>query len=444
MPTTPRKARILLESGRAEIYCRIPFTIKLFYKTGSSTQPLALGVDTGEQHIGLAVTAGHTVLHKTDIELRKSMEKRKLMATRQEYRRGRRYRKTRYRHPKFRFYTRRAYKEVPDRKGRHWQKLRNRTMIDRPEGWLPPSIQSKVDHHIRWISRYLAVLPAGTKLHIEVARFDVARMKDPQIHGELYQQGRLYDFENVKAYVLAKFNYTCPVCGHKFNGTHKPRLHHINMRKNGATDNPDEFAPVCECCHTAENHLPGGALEKLRAACKRKEYREPVFMNILRRRLFAAFPAAAFTYGNITAADRKALGLPKSHANDAVAIALQGSGAASVTNQENVLYIRQVRKKKRSLHEATPRKGRREPNRGAIRNAKNTKSASCQGTTFSLYDKVEANGQIGWITGFTGTAAYVKSWDGSYVKLPGKDYKQVPLKELTFIGHCGNWIMKTA
>lgn len=229
---------------------------------------------------------------------------------------------------------------------------------NRSEGWLPPSIQSKVDHHIRWINRYLDVLPGGIKLHIEVARFDTARMKDPQIHGELYQRGRLYDYENIKAYVLAEFNYTCLVCGHKFDGSHKPRLHHITMRKNGATDNPDEFAPVCEQCHAPENHLPGGTLEKLRIACRRKEYREPTFMNILRRRLFEVFPTAAFTYGNITAADRKELSLSKSHANDAVTIALQGSCAATVSDQEDILYIRQVRKKKRSLHEATPRNRR--------------------------------------------------------------------------------------
>lgn len=152
-------------------------------------------------------------------------------------------------------------------------------------GWLPPTIQSKVDHHIRRIKVYLDVLPADTTLHTEVARFDVARLKAPEIHGELYQQGRLYDYENAKAYLLAKFKYTCPVCRHKFDKDHKPRMHHIHYRSKGATDTPDEYAPVCEKCHTAENHEPGGALDKFRKATKRKEYREPVFMNLLRRRI---------------------------------------------------------------------------------------------------------------------------------------------------------------
>ena len=33
MPTTPRKARVLLQEGKAEVYRKTPFTIKLLYKT---------------------------------------------------------------------------------------------------------------------------------------------------------------------------------------------------------------------------------------------------------------------------------------------------------------------------------------------------------------------------------------------------------------------------
>ena len=55
MPTTPRKARVLLKAGKAEVFCKRPFTIKLLYKTGSTTQPLALGIDTGSQHIGIGL-----------------------------------------------------------------------------------------------------------------------------------------------------------------------------------------------------------------------------------------------------------------------------------------------------------------------------------------------------------------------------------------------------
>lgn len=101
MPVSERKARLLLDGGKASVYRKVPFTIKLNYKTGSTTQPGYLGIDTGSQHIGVSVVQEDgTVLHKEEVSLRDSMTKRKLLETRASLRRGRRYRKTRYRHPK--------------------------------------------------------------------------------------------------------------------------------------------------------------------------------------------------------------------------------------------------------------------------------------------------------------------------------------------------------
>ena len=85
-----------------------------------------------------------------------------------------------------------------------------------------------------------------------------------------------------------------------------------------------------------------------------------------------------------------------------------------------VTIFRQVRKKKRSLHEAIPRKGRSAPNRDATRNRKNTKESR----GFSLYDKVTVGGQVGLISGFTsnGSAAYVKDASDDYIPVVRKSY----------------------
>ena len=156
MPTSERKARLLLKQGKAFVEQKVPFTIRLNYKTGSTTQLGYLGIDTGSQHIGVSVVREDgTVLHKEEIGLRDSMSKRKLLEAKASLRRGRRYRKTRYRHPKWRPKTKRVYCEVPDRKGRHWQKKKITFTSKRPKGWLPPSLQSKTDHHIRWIKKPL-------------------------------------------------------------------------------------------------------------------------------------------------------------------------------------------------------------------------------------------------------------------------------------------------
>lgn len=440
MPTSPRKARVLLKEKKAHVIRKNPFTIQLDYRTGTATQPLTVGIDTGESHIGIAVLRDNTVIYKAEVELRKSMDKRKLIELRSTLRRGRRYRKTRYRYPRWKHHTVRRYSEKPDKKGRHWQKVKTEMQSTRPNGWLPPSIQSKVDHHITWISKVVNSLPASASLTIEVARFDIQRIKNPHIKGVEYQHGRLYQEENVKAYVLAKFSYRCVVCGHAFDKEHKLRMHHIHMRKNGATDNPDEFAPVCHLCHIPENHKPGMPLYKLMKKLEAKEYREPTFMNILRRRLFGAFPDARFTYGNITAADRKMLGLEKTHADDAIAIAT-GNRFSSLNDNDEIIQFKQVRRKKRSLHEVNPRKGRKAPNREAKRNCKNVKSIK----GFSVWDTVEYRGKQGFISGFTGGfGARIVDWDGNYIMPEGKTYNHIQLTQLKLIQRkTNNYVQRT-
>lgn len=133
MPTTTRKARILLKENKASVVCRHPFTIHLWYKTGCATQEGSIGIDTGSQHIGVGVTCRNKVILKDEHELRSSMEKRSLMETRATMRRGRRYRKVRYRKPKWRHHTKRMYFEKANRKGQHWRKVKTTTQSPRPK-----------------------------------------------------------------------------------------------------------------------------------------------------------------------------------------------------------------------------------------------------------------------------------------------------------------------
>ena len=448
MPCKQQKARKLIEAKKATVYQKNPYTIKLCYQTGIATQPLTVGVDTGSQNIGIAVISNKETLYKAEIKLRSTMEKRVLLETRRQHRRGRRYRKVRFRKPKFRFTTKRVYsEELVKRKSTghltHWVKAQNDVTSNRKDGWLPPSVQSKVDHHVRWINQFLSVLPKQTALAIEVGRFDMARMKNPNIHNELYQYGVMYDKENVKAYVFDRDRYRCIVCGAKLGTkrkdgtTVKGKVHHILYRSKGATDNPEYLATVCDGCHTSKEHLPGGKLYKLMKQAKpiRRGLRDATMMNIVRVRLGKAFPTARFTYGNITKVDREQMLLAKSHANDAVAIASRGRQLQPLNG---TVFIKQVRKKKRSLHEATPRKGRTVPNRESKRNSKNTKYAG----RFSLYDTVRYCEKIGYITGFTGTSVYVQDFDGKYITMDGKSYKQIPMSKLVLIRHNNNWITK--
>lgn len=403
MHCSQRKARILLKQKKAKIIGYKPFTIQLTYATGEAKQEVTVGVDEGARHIGIAIVSRDKVLAKGEIELRQDVHS--LLMTRAQYRRGRRFRKTRYR--KERFLNRR-----------------------KPEGWLAPSIHAKLDANFAWIDRFCSLVP-NPKLRIEVGKFDTAKMINPEIQGVDYQHGQTYGYYDVRYFVFARDEYTCRVCKKKDKILH---THHIVYRSEGGTDRADNLITVCSDCHTSENHKQGGILWKWMKEHKNvKQYKEPPFMNTLRIRTFRKYPDAEITYGSETSPRRKELGLEKTHYNDAIAI----TGVESIKeNLDGVFFVKQFRKKKRSLHEATPRKGRKTPNVTQKRNSKNTKELR----GWYLNDEVICFGKRGWISGFTGTSsAYIVDSGGQYIQMPNKNYKQVTLSNVTRISHNNTW-----
>jgi N6-L-threonylcarbamoyladenine synthase len=164
--------------------------------------------------------------------------------------------------------------------------------------------------------------------------------------------------------------------------------------------------------------------------------------NAVRYKLMDEFKAmygdnVIFTYGYITAVKRRELGLNKEHYNDAIAI----TDTMDAKDNGFITIIKQVRKKKRSLHEATPRKGRKTPNIGQARNNKNIKQMFVSDRTYALNDRVKISGIIGYISGFTGKSTYIQDIDGNYLKAAGKSYKQIPLNKAKIMGRNNNWIV---
>jgi hypothetical protein len=423
MPCSTRKARILLKEKKAKIIDYKPFTIQLLYATGETAQQVDLGVDTGSRHIGLSVTSEDKILAKGEIELRQDVKI--LLDTRKTYRRSKRNRKTRYRRCKFKYKTKRVY----DEKKQKWVKEKLSFTSPRPKGWLPPSLESRTQNTFFWIDRFSSLLP-NAKLHIEVGKFNVQKMRNPDIEGKEYQEGETFGYYDVRYFVFARDNYTCQVCKRKnkvFN------THHIVYRSHGGGNSAFNLITVCSDCHTHENHQPGNILWKwMQDHKKTKRYQEPPFLHAMRKRIFMRYPEAHITYGSSTTPHRKMLELEKTHYNDAIAI----TGIDSIKeNEDSMFYIKQFRKKKRSLHEATARKGRKEKNTKQKRNEKNTKEM--QG--FYLNDKVIVFGKVGFVSGFTSGGAYIKDIDDNYITIQGKSYKQVSFKHIKRIEHQNNW-----
>ena len=362
MPCSNKKARMLLKGNKAKVIQYNPFTIQLLYATGETTQECHLGVDTGAKYVGMAVTSEYKVLAKGTIELRQDVSD--LMSARALLRSNRRNRKTRYRQ----------------------MRILNRK---RDKLWLPPSIKSRLDSTCFWIDKFCNLIP-NASLNIEVGKFDIAKMINPNI--EDYQNGDTKGYYDTRYFVFARDEYTCQVCKKKNKIL---QTHHIVYKSKGGTDRADNLITVCTDCHTSANHQQGGVLyDWMIKKKKTKQYKESVFMNIVRKRLFDKYPCARFTYGSLTSPKRIELNLSKTHYNDAVAI----SGIENIkTDTDDVFYYKQFRKKKRSLHESIPRKGRKVKNILSSRNKKNTKEK----LGVYLGDKILFDNQICWVYGFS-------------------------------------------
>src|SRR5262249_6507201 len=138
-PLTPchsAVARKLLATDKAAVLRRFPFTIIL--KRGVEmpvVRPLRLKIDPGSRVTGLAVVDDPSgkIVFAAEVEHRGPRIKAAL-DHRRALRHARRNRKTRYRKPRF------------DNRRRR-------------EGWLPPSIESRVANVETWVGRLLRFTP---------------------------------------------------------------------------------------------------------------------------------------------------------------------------------------------------------------------------------------------------------------------------------------------
>ncbi len=359
MPTNRHgKVRHLLREGKARVVRREPFTIQLLYDSKEYKQPVTLGVDAGTGHVGLSATTEKSELFAAEVTLRRDIQE--LMSTRREARRTRRFRKTRYRAPRF----------------------NNRR---RKEGWLAPSVEQSINSHLHLIRKVHSILPV-TKTIIEVAQFDQQKINNPNIKGVEYQMGPKYFFSNNREYVLWCDNHTCQCCHGKSKGR-VLNVHHIQSRKTGG-DAPNNLITLCRTCHTAYHK---GEIElKVKRG---KSLRDAALMNIMRwtvyNRAKQEFNSAHLTYGYITKVVRIDNKLVKSHAVDARCI----SGHPLAKPSNTVWLLRQVRRHTRALHVMNPSKG------GARRSA--VASHWIGKTRLQRYDTVIWNGIKGFIAGST-------------------------------------------
>ncbi len=302
MPCQPRKARLLLKTGRAKVVKMVPFTLQLLYGSAGYKQEVSLGIDAGTQHIGVSATTEQRVLFEAEVQPRTDIQE--LLATRRQFRRARRSRKTRYR--KARFLNRK-----------------------KPEGWLPPSVEHKVEGHLKIIGLVHKLLPVN-KTTIEVAQLG---------------------FWNTREYVLARDSHRCQWCKGK---SKDPILnvHHIESRRTGG-DRPDNLITLCGTCHDLIHRTH----QEHKIERKSRGFRDATQMGIIRwsiyRQAKVLLPKVCLTYGYLTKHTRITHELEKSHLIDARCI----SGNPKAAPDGTWHLIKMVRRNNRQLHKTTIRKG---------------------------------------------------------------------------------------
>ena len=345
MPTTPRKARVLLSRGKAKVKKRTPFTIQLLYPTGEASQLITLGVDSGYKNVGLSAVSEKKELYCTEVELRTDIID--LLSERKHYRRTRRGRKTWYRQPRF----------------------LNRS---KPKSWLAPSVQHRLDSHVMLVEKVKKLLPI-TNVIIEVATFNIQKIQNPEIQGEQYQEGPQKDFYNIREYVLYRDNHCCQHC----KGKSKDKVlnvHHLESRKTGG-NRPENLITLCKYCHD----LYHAGNIKLKQHKPDKSFRAETFMSMIKWKIVELLNCGS-CYGYETKYKRSQLLLPKTHGNDAFVIA--GGEQQTRSQQYN---IKKVRKQNRKLF------------KGPHSGVKNTAPRFVLG--FQRYDKVLYQGQECFVFG---------------------------------------------
>jgi hypothetical protein len=169
MPCSSKKASDLLKAGKAVVQQRTPFTIRLTVATGEAKQPVVVGLDPAFKGVGVCAVANGKEVYAAEVELR--TDEVELNSERRMYRRNRRNRLW-YRKPRF----------------LNWKKTAGR---------LPSSIRHKLEAHVKVVTNLTEILPV-TKVVVEIAAFDIQKIRNPDIQGAEYQQGEQADFYNVR------------------------------------------------------------------------------------------------------------------------------------------------------------------------------------------------------------------------------------------------------
>lgn len=335
MPCRPDRARHLLKKGKAKAVWLdgYLFALKLTYDPPRLEVPgLQVGIDPGGKVAAVSVVLPRKrrppeEVAAVEVPLPQG-EVRRRLGQRRAYRRLRRYRLrarparfSNRRPPRCRVCGKNA-RPGTDTCRHHRGVPRAGLPVAVP--WLPPSVRAREEAVLRVLRKLGRFWPLR-RVTVEVARFDLQKLRGPDLEGEAYQKGPRYGHDSTLAALVAVYGPRCAYCGKEGDLT----VDHVIPKSRGGTDAWENLLPACRPCNEAKGNRtpeewgvrPRVPIQPLERAFRWATWTQQGKGYLLRRLRQAGWEVEV-TYGAYTAWARKARGVKKDHRTDAGLIAL--------------------------------------------------------------------------------------------------------------------------
>lgn len=222
MPCSERRARRLLEMGKAILHRFIPFAVRLKNKSNASSEgrELTLKIRPGSETTGFAIV-------REDGDSTHVIFLGELIHRARGISRG--------------LYKRRELRHQRRRKLRYRPRRRNRARV---RGWRPPSIRHRIETILTWVRRLSRLAPI-TKIVAELESSD----PDEAMVGIAVQRrtkSRGSKKTSLREKLYKKWGKKCVYC----DAIGVPlELDHVIPRSHGGSDRPSNLVPACCDCN---------------------------------------------------------------------------------------------------------------------------------------------------------------------------------------------------
>ncbi len=304
-----RKAKWLRKNGIV--------TLQLLYPVPDDPRDtesyFTLGLDSGYKNIGycLCKIRGNKVLIILKGEaLLRTEEIKELLSERKMYRQAkRRNRRNRANSHKFRH--------------PRWRKRRNKQKLN-------PTTRHLIESHVNIVRFICKRIPWDKlKINLEYGKFDLNKISNNK--GKVKSK---LQYNNNKAYVLARDKHTCQQCKAKDIIL---EVHHKIERSNGGGDAPSNLITLCKSCHSKHHagiiNVNGLVPDQLK---------DTGVLNTAMPRIYKDLAEYIPTYkyfGYETKTISQTYNIPKSHANDAMILSMMDLDLAKVEYKDFKLNL---------------------------------------------------------------------------------------------------------